>query len=49
VAPVQYVLQPHDGRYHMSTLIKFLGTWTNKLKSIITDVEEKKTRSAFLE
>jgi hypothetical protein len=34
-----------DGRYHMSILIKVLGEWTDKLKSIITDVEEKKTRS----
>ncbi|KAM0869224.1 hypothetical protein ACQ4PT_040819 [Festuca glaucescens] len=34
-----------DGRYHISIPIKALGTWTNKLKSIIMDVEEKKTRS----
>jgi hypothetical protein len=34
-----------DGRYHISIVIKALGTWTDKLKSIITDVEEKKTRS----
>ncbi|KAM0855989.1 hypothetical protein ACQ4PT_049407 [Festuca glaucescens] len=35
---------PMDGRYHISILIKALGTWTDNLKSIITDVEEK-TRS----
>jgi hypothetical protein len=30
-----------DGTYHMSVLIKVLGTWTEKLRSIITDVQEK--------
>ena len=43
--PFSVSSSPMDGRYHMSILIKVLGTWTDKLKSIITDVEEKKTRS----
>ncbi|KAM0838275.1 hypothetical protein ACQ4PT_061083 [Festuca glaucescens] len=43
--PFSVSSSPMDGRYHMSILIKVLGTWTDKLKSIITDVEEK-TRSA---
>jgi hypothetical protein len=43
--PFSVSSSPMDGRYHMSILIKVLGTWTDKLKSIITDVEEKKTRN----
>jgi hypothetical protein len=43
--PFSVSSSPMDGRYHMSILIKVLGEWTDKLKSIITDVEEKKTRS----
>jgi hypothetical protein len=43
--PFSVSSSPMDGRYHMSILIKVLGTWTDKLKSIITDVEENKTRS----
>ncbi|KAK1683375.1 hypothetical protein QYE76_044223 [Lolium multiflorum] len=43
--PFSVSSSPMDGRYHISILIKALGTWTDKLKSIITDVEEKKTRS----
>jgi ferric-chelate reductase len=30
-----------DGRYHMSVLIKVLGTWTDKLRRSITDVQEQ--------
>ncbi|KAK1683376.1 hypothetical protein QYE76_044224 [Lolium multiflorum] len=43
--PFSVSSSPMDGRYHMSILIKVLGKWTDKLKSIITDVEENKTRS----
>ncbi|CAM0904501.1 unnamed protein product [Alopecurus aequalis] len=43
--PFSVSSSPMDGRYHMSILIKVLGTWTDQLKSIITDVEEKKTRN----
>uniref|UniRef100_A0ACD5UAN9 Uncharacterized protein n=1 Tax=Avena sativa TaxID=4498 RepID=A0ACD5UAN9_AVESA len=43
--PFSVSSSPMDGKYHMSILIKVLGTWTDKLKSIINDVEEKKTRS----
>ncbi|KAM0855991.1 hypothetical protein ACQ4PT_049409 [Festuca glaucescens] len=43
--PFSVSSSPMDGRYHMSILIKVLGTWTDKLKSIITDAEENKTRS----
>ncbi|KAM0916590.1 hypothetical protein ACQ4PT_009967 [Festuca glaucescens] len=42
--PFSVSSSPMDGRYHISILIKALGTWTDNLKSIITDVEEK-TRS----
>ncbi|KAL5675876.1 hypothetical protein ACJX0J_012007, partial [Zea mays] len=39
--PFSVSSSPMDGRYHMSVLIKVLGTWTEKLRSIITDVQEK--------
>ncbi|EMS62322.1 Superoxide-generating NADPH oxidase heavy chain subunit C [Triticum urartu] len=43
--PFSVSSSPMDGRYHMSILIKVLGTWTDTLKRIITDVQEQKTRS----
>ncbi|KAG0525950.1 hypothetical protein BDA96_06G102400 [Sorghum bicolor] len=39
--PFSVSSSPMDGRYHMSVLIKILGTWTEKLRSIITDVQDK--------
>jgi len=39
--PFSVSSSPMDGRYHMSVLIKVLGTWTEKLRSIITDVQEQ--------
>ena len=42
--PFSVSSSPMDGKYHISILIKVLGTWTDKLKSIITDVQEQ-TRS----
>ncbi|GJN27498.1 hypothetical protein PR202_gb15528 [Eleusine coracana subsp. coracana] len=39
--PFSVSSSPMDGRYHMSVLIKVLGTWTDKLRSIITDVQEQ--------
>lgn len=39
--PFSVSSSPMDGRYHMSILIKVLGEWTDKLKSIITDVQEQ--------
>ncbi|SPT18515.1 unnamed protein product [Triticum aestivum] len=43
--PFSVSSSPMDGRYHMSILIKVLGTWTDTLKRIITDVQEQKSRS----
>uniref|UniRef100_A0ACD5US26 Uncharacterized protein n=2 Tax=Avena sativa TaxID=4498 RepID=A0ACD5US26_AVESA len=45
--PFSVSSSPMDGRYHISILIKALGTWTDTLKSIIMDVEEKKTRGDY--
>uniref|UniRef100_A0A0D9W5H3 ferric-chelate reductase (NADH) n=1 Tax=Leersia perrieri TaxID=77586 RepID=A0A0D9W5H3_9ORYZ len=39
--PFSVSSSPMDGRYHMSILIKVLGTWTEKLRGIITDVQEQ--------
>ncbi|XP_062186235.1 ferric reduction oxidase 7, chloroplastic-like [Phragmites australis] len=39
--PFSVSSSPMDGRYHMSVLIKVLGSWTEKLRSIITDVQEQ--------
>ncbi|KAL6838309.1 hypothetical protein ACP4OV_031813 [Aristida adscensionis] len=39
--PFSVSSSPMDGRYHMSVLIKVLGTWTDKLRSTITDVQEQ--------
>ncbi|KAF8714841.1 hypothetical protein HU200_027375 [Digitaria exilis] len=39
--PFSVSSSPMDGRYHMTVLIKVLGTWTEKLRSIITDVQEQ--------
>ncbi|KAL6650777.1 hypothetical protein ACP70R_009702 [Stipagrostis hirtigluma subsp. patula] len=39
--PFSVSSSPMDGRYHMSVLIKVLGTWTDKLRSIITDVQDQ--------
>ncbi|KAL6650776.1 hypothetical protein ACP70R_009701 [Stipagrostis hirtigluma subsp. patula] len=39
--PFSVSSSPMDGKYHMSVLIKALGTWTDKLRSIITDVQEQ--------
>ncbi|CAN6235124.1 unnamed protein product [Urochloa humidicola] len=39
--PFSVSSSPMDGRYHMSVLIKVLGKWTEKLRSIITDVQEQ--------
>uniref|UniRef100_A0ACD5UBZ4 Uncharacterized protein n=1 Tax=Avena sativa TaxID=4498 RepID=A0ACD5UBZ4_AVESA len=40
--PFSVSSSPMDGRYHISILVKALGTWTDTLKNIITDVEEMK-------
>ncbi|TKW04578.1 hypothetical protein SEVIR_7G119200v4 [Setaria viridis] len=39
--PFSVSSSPMDGRYHMSVLIKVLGTWTEKLRSTITGVQEQ--------
>ncbi|WVZ85801.1 hypothetical protein U9M48_032673 [Paspalum notatum var. saurae] len=39
--PFSVSSSPMDGKYHMSVLIKVLGTWTEKLRSIITDAQEQ--------
>ncbi|CAN6248790.1 unnamed protein product [Urochloa humidicola] len=39
--PFSVSSSPMDGRYHMSVLIKVLGTWTEKLRSIITNFQEQ--------
>lgn len=39
--PFSVSSSPIDGRYHISVLIKVLGTWTDKLRSIINDVQEQ--------
>ncbi|KAG8064654.1 hypothetical protein GUJ93_ZPchr0004g38814 [Zizania palustris] len=39
--PFSVSSSPMDGRYHMSILIKVLGSWTEKLRGIITDVQEQ--------
>ncbi|OEL25115.1 Ferric reduction oxidase 7, chloroplastic [Dichanthelium oligosanthes] len=47
--PFSVSSSPMDGRYHMSVLIKVLGTWTEKLRSIITDVQEQNMGDAELQ
>uniref|UniRef100_J3LY86 ferric-chelate reductase (NADH) n=1 Tax=Oryza brachyantha TaxID=4533 RepID=J3LY86_ORYBR len=42
--PFSVSSSPMDGRYHMSVLIKVLGSWTERLRGIITDAQEQ-TRS----
>uniref|UniRef100_A0A0E0H1D6 ferric-chelate reductase (NADH) n=1 Tax=Oryza nivara TaxID=4536 RepID=A0A0E0H1D6_ORYNI len=39
--PFSVSSSPMDGRYHMSILIKVLGSWTEKLRGIITDAQEQ--------
>lgn len=39
--PFSVSSSPLDGRYHLSVLIKVLGTWTGKLRDIITNVPEQ--------
>ncbi|KAJ1271177.1 hypothetical protein BS78_06G108900 [Paspalum vaginatum] len=39
--PFSVSSSPMDGKYHISVLIKVLGTWTEKLRSIISDAQEQ--------
>lgn len=39
--PFSVSSSPLDGRYHLSILIKVLGTWTGKLRDIITNVPDQ--------
>lgn len=47
--PFSVSSSPMDGRYHMSVLIKVLGTWTEKLRSIITNVQEQNSSDSELQ
>ncbi|EHA8589333.1 putative Ferric reduction oxidase 6 [Cocos nucifera] len=39
--PFSVSSSPLDGRYHLSILIKVLGTWTEKLRDIITNAPDQ--------